>query len=433
MVFFYDTGIGLEHARYLYEFENIDILLYIQVLKPFPVFQDTIMGYGIVPKCNEFGIIKDILDKIDFIVFTDVGLGATNNFFKKLGFKTFGADEESQKLENDRIYMRLKFQDLGIPVQRYKVVKGIENLARELEKKQYYVKINKIRGNLETFFSISKDNTLALINQSDISIFKNEIEFILEEPFDEDFIEIGFDAYVSKGRFIKPYFFTLEYKGIGNLYFFVESSPFDDIMEKLEPYLQKNNYSGMLCMEGFFNGKRVYPTDITCRFPYPASSLHPRMLKSYYKTLKQVAYENEEIEIEVKAPIGFELGIYSYDKKIIQIYFPEELRYNIGFRYIIKIDGKYYYIPNDELVGTFNLVYDKEEISERDIVSGIREIEKLAKEIKGYQIYTREAEILLNAFYELLSFGYNPLNHLAKPSKKYITKFYQFQLNPLIK
>jgi len=441
-VLFWDTGIGLEHARWLYEFEGVDVFLYVDVHRAFPRFEDNCVGYGIVPKVEEFAEVfhKRKEDKIttDFIVFTDVGLGNINDFFRSLGIKTFGADGKSQNLELDRIFMREKLKELGIPVQEYKVIKGIKNLLANLNVEDTYIKVNSIRGNIETFKALSKENFLNVLGQSNLLFLADEIEFILEKAFEGNFIEIGFDSYVSLGRFVKPYFFTFEYKGIGNLYFVVNQSPFDEVMEKLQPFLVENRYTGMLCMEGFFDGERVFPTDITCRFPYPGSSLHPRFFERYYDVLYQIANMRDEIKMEFKGLVGIELGIYNYGNKIIEVKFPSELKKNVGFRNAVKVKDKYYFIPNDPVFGTLNLVIenlDKEDFEkngEEILKNRAFEILKMSEEIEGIDLIVGNPLNLLEGFYKLLKFGYNPLKHLASKRETYITKFFNFKYNPVV-
>lgn len=377
-----DTHLGLDHVWRLASDGNI-VYYFQATLNAYPKITDFITGYGFHENLiliNDFG---EYLDKVDLIVILDNILPNFANKLREKGKKVFAPSPVLSLLENDRVFMYKKMQELGIKVPETEIVYGIENLIKFIKKHEdgktkFWIKINKIRGNIETFFVKNHFEIYTYLSQAGLGVFVDDLVFLVQ--YDCDGIEVGADALISPNHIYLPISFTIEKKGKGNFATWIFKDDIEkaklnkndmyskliyeiyNFYEKLHDLVKEDNYYCYLCFEGFFNGRDLKIIDITPRFPYPVSSLYPRFINNYSEVLYKVAC-GEYIELGVDKENSKMLEITGYTSET-NTWRPIHIKNDkfisikndgLGFRKAVKYNNTYWFVPDDGVVFTINV------------------------------------------------------------------------------
>lgn len=398
-----DTNIGLDHALAL---GRAGVKTYYSVVHgdAFPSAADEINGLG-------FEEIKKVWDWGDglryganIVVFTDSGFGGLANWLRSKDYYVFGADALSERLELDRRYVRHVLKKLGVDVPPAKELKGIKAVVDYIDSTEgkKFVKISRFRGDVETFGTDDPYEAEFLLKQGALALFGEDVWFVVEDKLDG--VEVGVDTWFNGETFQPIVADTIEVKGAGNISKFVryEDSIWYDVLEKIRPYLAKNGYRGMFCLEGFYNGERIYVTDVTPRFPYICSHGYPRAIENYAELIIGTA-KGEVVEPKVRAKYSAQIGVYTDapDRYAI-IRFDEEYKDRLAFRKVIKKNGKVWFVPGDYVVavGTYEA---------NDWKSAIEGATKVAESVSFPSSYTQGREFLVEigkVVEELVNLGY---------------------------
>jgi hypothetical protein len=164
----------------------------------FPSFQNYAVGLGME---NIERIFKPFryIDEVDLIFFGDIGLGDQASFLRREGHRVFGAGA-GEVLEEERYKFRQLQKKLGLPTQKTKNLTGITNLRNHLKTvKDRYVKLDVFRSDMESFHHKDIESSEFLLDdlQSAFGPFKEEYDFVVEEPIKSD-VEIGIDGFFSE-------------------------------------------------------------------------------------------------------------------------------------------------------------------------------------------------------------------------------------------
>jgi hypothetical protein len=222
---------------------------------------------------------------------------------------------------------------LGIKVPNYRVARGVDelrNLIRE-DGGKYFVKLNIFRGNLETFSVFNREELDVFLDTANFGIYRDNLVFLVSDAVYG--VEIGMDAFFNGREFLKPYFWGNEVKGTGSTFGkWVNESPFDYVLEKIQPWLAETGYRGSISFEAIFDGSDLYVLDTTARLPYPGGSLLHYSLDNYAEVVYAVA-RGEYVEPRpinsyfVQLPLlrdtkerGSWVSVQDYDEK--HVFFP---------------------------------------------------------------------------------------------------------------
>ncbi|MGQ9642143.1 MAG: hypothetical protein ACUVUF_08545, partial [Candidatus Bathycorpusculaceae bacterium] len=198
----YDTGLALDHAVGLGSRGN-KVYYFTEYRTRYPKIEDYIAGYGFneITKVLDYGTV---LDKVDVILMVDVGFGNFNHALRRLGKSVFGSSPKGDMLELDRTFMLREFEKLGITVPRYKIVRGVDELLRNIvDGKKQFVKLNIFRGNLETTAVTSKKEMKIFLEEAKFGALEDDVEFIITDEVEG--VEIGVDLFFNGDHFLKPY------------------------------------------------------------------------------------------------------------------------------------------------------------------------------------------------------------------------------------
>ena len=346
-----DTNLGLEHARRLGE-DGYETYYAVVHANPYPKLEDEICGYGF-PEIKKIWDWGEGLDEgAGVIVFIDSGFGGFADWLRSKGYYVFGADSVSERLELDRVYVRNVLSRLGVDVPPGDVVKGINGVVQLLEQtgEFRFVKVSRFRGGVETFGTDDPKEAEMKLRQGGFSIIGDDVWFVLEKMLTG--VEIGVDALFNGTEFLSPVFETIELRGSGNITKPVEidDSLWHDTLMKLEPYLMKNGYHGFFCLEGFYDGSRLYVTDVTPRFPFICSYAYPKILGNFSEVVISVA-KGEDIRPRPMGKYSAQIGVYTDmpDRWGVIRYRDNDPEW-IAYRRVIKKDDKIWFVPGDYVV-----------------------------------------------------------------------------------
>lgn len=388
-VLFIDTNLGIDHALRFAE-DGHQVYIFQTGLSAFPTIDQYITGYGMHPNLSVIEDLGKVLPNVDLIVILDNIYPYFTDYLRSKGKSVFGPSNLLTTLELNKTQAYYQLKELGIGVPDGEIVYGIQNLVEFIKKNEdgktkFFVKINKIRGNIETFFVKSHTEVLPILSQARLGPFLNDLEFLVQ--FEENGIEIGADAIVCPNGVCLPLSYTIEEKGCGNVAVWQSQSDFlTEFYNKIMPLVKDDDYRCFLCVEGFFNGKEFRVIDITSRYPYPVSSLYPKFIKNYCEVIYNVANNNPiPIEIDKENPYLAELTVYTIDSNLwrpIYVNHPQLVNFHsdgIGFRKVIKYNDLYWFVPGDNLVYTLNA-------KGNSLNQTIDKIKSMIKEVTCYSI-----------------------------------------------
>lgn len=355
-----DTNLAIDHALRLAE-DGCTVYYYVADMSAFPKLQDTISGEGF--DLNKISDMYEVIDNIDLAIITDSCFpDLPQKLRDNYGISTIGSSPALAEWENNRVKFLEDLDNLGIDTPESVLVKGVDKLYKYItelhlkEDEKVWIKINKYRGNIETFSVNSAEEAKTILMQAGFGPFLEMLEFIVQR--ESEGIEIGVDVFVSPNIIYEKYLYTIEYKGRGNIAIPCNNSGFDDVYNKIMKEIVKSNYRGNLSFEGFYNGDTYKVIDATPRFAYPCSTLWAKYIKNYTDVLLAVA-DNKDIDVEWDEGYYVQISLTT-DKTDVwkMISFSDDLRKNIGFRRVVKKDNSYWFVPGDALVATVNVKRD---------------------------------------------------------------------------
>ena len=354
----WDTSIGLDHALRLAE-EGHTVYYYVDQAEEYARFEDFVQGDGFnnIIKVLDWG--EGLLQGAECVVFTDVGRGSAADYLRSQGVPVFGPSQDGETLEQDRSAAHVLTEELGIEMPPYVAVAGFsglldwfgENLKKD-GRAGYFVKVPIFRGNAETMY-IKKIEEIDIILRGKnlaamLGPYSENFEFLIEQEVKG--VEIGVDTFFNGTKFLDNTFFTFEVSSDLTLGKWVKTSPWDDTLQKLAPYLAATSYRGPISLEAIWSGDTLYVLDFTCRFPYPGSAVFSRLLPNYGDLIWAVA-NGEDYEIKPKAPYAACIGVYSDrtedDWGLLTI---NSGAGKVYLRSVVKWKDQYYVAPGDKLV-----------------------------------------------------------------------------------
>ena len=350
-ILFVDTNIGLDHALGLAR-QGYEVFFAVVHGSAFPKIEDEINGYGFdeIRKVWDWG--EGLEEGAGVVVFADSGFGALADWLRSKGYAVFGSDSTTERIELDRVFFKKVVKRLGIKTPKYEVVKGIDGVVSGIKKYgKRFVKVSRFRGDVETFGTDDPEEAEIILRRSDLGMFDDVLEFVLEEPMDKDkFVEIGVDAFFNGERFLDTVFDTVELKWTGNFTTVnrIEDSPWYEVLKRFELWLAKNGYRGMFALEGFWDGEDVYVTDPTPRWPYVCSYAYPRLIKNYAEVVIGVA-QGEDVKIETKTKYSVQIPMYT-DEPDKWIEVKSKDWDMVAHRHSVKVEGRVFWVPVEDNV-----------------------------------------------------------------------------------
>jgi len=359
----------------------------------YPKVEDYYVGQnieGIESVDNIFDYIYDT----DIFIFTHILHGDLQVYLESIGKLVYGA-RKAEILEIDRSYTKELLTSLGLPVAKYEIVNGTEDLHRYLQKHENnWVKIDaKFRGLFETTHNNKYDLTEHWIDmiEAKLGAVGDTFEFMIDENLDGG-IEIGGEFICSNGLWQNKNLYGIEIKNKGYIGRVLERGKapkvITDITDKLSPIFKafgyKGNYSDEIRVTKDGKG---YLIDPTCRFPTPPGYLMQHMYKNFDEIIYKTAI-GMVVEPEYEHEYGVELLMTSRinETNFLPLYIPDEYRDNVYLNHFTMKGKQPFVCKNDGgFVGSVTASADT-------IEEAIEQAEEIVDSIEGmgleYDIYS---------------------------------------------
>lgn len=354
----------------------------------FPKSNSYYIGYGV----EELEVVPnfwDVYDEVDLFVFPDVYSGDLQIHLESMGKRVWGG-RNGEEGELDRVLMKEHMKDLGLPVGKYDVVKGLEALRVYLKaNKDKWIKVSCLRGDMETFYSPNYKFVEPKLDELEHTLgpIKYITEFVVEENL-KDKVEIGYDGWTIDGQYPSECLAGIEIKDLG--YIGIAKKYTDlpkeitDFNTKMSATFKEWGYRGFMSTELRVGmDKKAYMVDLCSRSGSPPNELYQNM----YTNLAEVMwYGSEGIVVDpiIEGKFGVEALIHSpwADKNWQQIEFPKEFRDNIKIRNLAVINGQYYAVPQTVGLPEIGAVVAHGETLDE----AIEKVKEIADQVKGYYL-----------------------------------------------
>ena len=211
----YDSGgLSVEFAiRMAKDFKKV--WYFVPWASAFPKSNLALIGDGFegVERVLDFWSFVDLAD---LIFFPDTYNWDLSEYLCQKGKRVFAA-KKAEVLENQRWKGRQLQKSFGLPTQTTQRIVGFDNLVEFLKKNtKKWVKLNVFRGDIETFYHDTYDETQAQFLGKllqEIGAKGKTLEFIVED--DIEGVEPGYDGWVVDGEYPELAMWGYEQKGTG--------------------------------------------------------------------------------------------------------------------------------------------------------------------------------------------------------------------------
>lgn len=355
----YDYGTFLNHALNLAK-EGARVLYYTPWMSSYSEFYRYSPGIGYEDEgLEKIYYFEPFIEEADLLFFPDVGPGTLSQYLRKTTnkpiFGTADKYEGGDRFEQDRWWMRQMQNKLGLPTQKTVRITGMTNLRKYLkENPNVFVKLNKFRGDTESFASKNYDMVEIHLDELEVALgpFSETYKFVIE-PYIEG-IEPGFDCFFNGKDWVKPYLWGIELGKTNYIGKFVNElpKPLQIIADKLKPMLQSINYRGAISIEARVTKEgKPYLIDTCSRFPAPLSTAYSLAIENYGEVIWKVA-NGEDVTLKNKSKYmaASPLATPHAKEHFVRLDFPEKESDYIKTYTSAKVDGKYYAIKGETTV-----------------------------------------------------------------------------------
>lgn len=355
----------------------------------YPKYDGHAVGDGvdsILPNFKHVTSIYDIMPEVDVWVFPDVYMGDVQEWLIEQGHLVFGAVRgENMELYRDKMKMHLK--ELGLQVADWSPLTGLDDLRSHLkENKDLWVKTNKFRGSMESFYHEDYDLSVARLDRFEhtLGLFKNRQTFTVEAPI-KDSVDFAVDLITSDGKFPLKSLMGVEQKDKSYVGVFADLSKAPkgiiEIHQKLAKTLRTYHYRMALSLESrITKDGTAYLLDPCCRFPQPPTSLYIEMYDNFPQLVWDVA-NGETPNIQSKYKYGAQLILKSEFAKtdFVRVKFPEKIQNFVKIKNLCIEDGMWNFIPQEHdmseigaVIGMGNTLKDAKQmcIKNAEMVTG---------------------------------------------------------------
>jgi hypothetical protein len=348
-----------------------------------------LIGQG-VPGIEWVEDIFDVKDKADLFCFPDCYSGPLQEHFAEdLEKRVFGS-KRGDDLELYREASKQHFEKLKLPVGKYKVIYGLEELRKYLKSHEnQYVKIEVTRGDMESFHAKNYRLIEPKLDELDhnLGALTKVQKFIVEDAID-DAVETGIDTYSIDGQYPDKAMVGIEIKDKGYIALIKEYKKLPKVIteftEAIAPTLQQYKYRNFFSTENRVKkDKTSYMNDFCARMGSPPSELYLYMLKNLPDIVWYGA-EGELVNPIYSKPFGAEVLIQSAwaDKNWQAVEFPKEIDDNVKLRNLSVIKDKYYAMPQAVSIPEIGaVVADGNTIEE-----AIKKVKEYCDQVEGYYL-----------------------------------------------
>jgi hypothetical protein len=294
----------------------------------------------------------EIFSEVDLWIFPDTYYGPLQEFLISQGEIVWGS-RNGEELELQRDALKEHMAKLKLPVSPWKSIMGIDDLKKYLEENDnVFVKINKWRGTVETFYSENYQLIKPELDEieHELGSFGSQIEFVVETPV-KDAIEVGYDGWNIDGQYPSSSLFGVEIKDkayAGMITPYKDLSPLiTDFNQAMTKTFESYGYRGFFSTEIRIDKKKTpYMIDFTARCPCPPGDIYGNIFENLGEIIWEGANGNL-VDPVATAKYGVELLIESdwAIKNFQPLYFDKKYADNIHLKKHMIMDDIHYIIP----------------------------------------------------------------------------------------
>ena len=318
----------------------------------YPAEHDAAVGEGLEGIIVSYDFWDD-LKKCDAVFFLDLYHDDWQEHLVSLGYPVWGA-KEGEEIETERIEAKKLMRRLGLPVNKYDIVIGMDKLREYLKNNEdVFVKVSRWRGDGETFHSENYQAIESKLNHLQVfyGAMADKKEFCVEKPIDA-VCEVGLDLYCIDGQFPEIVPFGYEIKDMGyacTVKPYKDLSPLlTDLPNKFADTMRNLQYRSDFSTEHRITKKKVsYCIDIVAgRKPSPPSELLQELISNWGEIMFHGA-AGKMIQPEYEAKFGVEIIIHctEAEKEWVTIQVPEEIRRWVKLKNVCYYNDAFQYIP----------------------------------------------------------------------------------------
>lgn len=326
--------------------------------------RDCIIGDG-VPRITRLDEPLDlrVFAEIDLFIFPDIGFAGLQRHLRA-DHKAVWGSARGTELELYRSYFLQVVKKAGLPVVGHKVLKGVTALSDYLkETKNKWVKIDRFRGNMETWHHIDYEHSLPTLRSLYVTFggVAELITFVVVDSIDSDpdspVMEIGYDGWNIDGNSPSSSFQGYEKKNelyLGSMKRYRElPEEVRHVNEAMAPFLAQMTYRNFWATELRVKDGVPWFIDPTARMPGQTGE---QLLESC-ANLGEVIWHGangELVEPEWNFTVAAEATLHYKSEcedawKVLTV--PEECERWVKLYQFCMVDGKYHFPPgkNDEV------------------------------------------------------------------------------------
>lgn len=324
----------------------------------YPKYDGHTVGDGInkiLPNFHHVTSYYDIMPEVDIWAFPDLYMGDVQEWLIDQGHLVFGAVRgENMELYRDK--MKYHLSELGLSVADWKTLNGLDDLRSHLkENKDLWVKTNKFRGSMESFFHDDYDLTESRLDRFEhtLGLYKNRQVFTVEQPI-KDSVDFAIDLITADGKYPVKAMCGVEQKNASYIGVFTEMAKMPkgilEIHEKLSKTLRQYHYRMALSLESrITKDGTAYLLDPCCRLPQPPSSLYIEMYDNFPQIVWDTA-KGDTPNLQSKYKYGVQIVLKSEFAKrdFVRIKVPEEIRNFVKVKNLcIDENGMWNFLPQE--------------------------------------------------------------------------------------
>lgn len=376
------------------------VLYYCNWPSAYPKYDAYVIGDGIdtiLPKFKHVHSIYDMMPEVDIWVFPDLYYADLQEWLREQGYIVFGAGlGENMELQRDD--MKAHIKDLGLAINDYDTITGLDNLRKHLEENNdLWVKTNFFRGSMESFHHDEYRLTKPRLDRFEhtLGLYKSRQKFTVEKPI-KNSLDFAIDTITADGKYPLKSLMGVEQKNSSYVGVFTDISKAPkgilEIHEKMAKTLRMYQYRMAISLESRITQDGTsYLLDPCCRFPQPPTSLYIEMYENFPQVVWDVA-NGDTPDIQSKYKYGVQLIIKSEHsmKEFQSVYFPKEIERFVKIKNLcIDENGIWNYIPQEHEMAEIGGVVG--------MANTLKEAKKLCVEradmIKGDGIYIEKESL----------------------------------------
>ncbi|MEI8096594.1 MAG: phosphoribosylamine--glycine ligase, partial [Candidatus Moraniibacteriota bacterium] len=340
---------------------------------------DSATYVGMVRRVNNWKKELKWVGKDGLILFDNTGYGKIQDELRALGYAVVGGCEAGDRCEDDRAFGQRILWASGVKIVPSQDFHSIESAIQFVKKHpgEWVIKQNGHASKVFNYVGQMEDGSDVISMLESYKKKGNKDIGSIELQKRIRGIEIGVGRYFNGTDWVGPIEMNMEHKDLhndnlgpktfemGTLMWFDDNEKnklFQEMLEKLKPYLKRINFRGDIDINCIVNESGAYPLEFTARFGFPALQLQCALSNSPFGEFLKAIADGKTYDFRYKKGFGvvvlvatppfpyFNISKENFSKGV-NISFKEELtdeeKDHIHFERVSRRRTGEYYISKD--------------------------------------------------------------------------------------